>query len=77
MSPRQLPQWRTWTGILVLGLMMLLALLIVRNSPMGSVQLPAVIGGLAGLGAALSFKSGWEHASNAKAAPPTGTPPPV
>lgn len=77
MGSKQLPQWRTWSGLLMIAALMVLALLICRNSAQGPALLPAVIGGLSTVGLWLAAKSAAEHVANAKAAPPTNTPPPV
>jgi len=74
---RELSQWRTWTGLLILAALMVLALFACRNSAQGPAILPPVIGGLSSLGLWLAGKSAVEHTANAKAAQTSGTPPPV
>lgn len=61
-------QWRTWSGLLILGVFMLIALWIARDRPNGFELVSSVVTGLGGLGLWLAGKSSIEHAANASAA---------
>jgi hypothetical protein len=62
-------QWRTFSGLLVLGGMMLTAVWMVRDRANGPQLLSSVITGLGSLGLWLAGKAGIEHAT-AKPEPP-------
>ncbi len=66
--PKQISQWRTWSGLLIIATMMDVALVIAANAKEGPSLLPSVIGGLTGVGLWLAGKSAVEHSANAKAA---------
>jgi hypothetical protein len=65
---KQLSQWRTFAGLLALGAMMVLSLLICRNSANGPALLPSVITGLGGLGLWLAGKAAKQHHDEASVA---------
>lgn len=62
-------QWRTFSGLLALGLMMLAALWLCRDRANGPQLLSSVVTGLGSLGLWLAGKASVEHVANAKAAP--------
>jgi hypothetical protein len=66
-------QWRTWSGILLLGGMMLFALGLCPHETRAMVA-QSVILGLGGLGGFLAAKSYGEHRENARAATKAGEP---
>jgi lipopolysaccharide export LptBFGC system permease protein LptF len=62
-------QWRTFAGLLVLGLMMLAALWLCRDRANGPALLSSTITGLGGLGLWLAGKSAVEHATSKAPSP--------
>jgi 4-amino-4-deoxy-L-arabinose transferase-like glycosyltransferase len=66
-EPKAISQWRTWTGLLILGAMMVLSLWICRSWPTGPQLLSTVITGLGGLGLWLAGTHASEHIANAAA----------
>lgn len=60
--------WRTWGGLLLIGVMMLAALLLCRDRASGPQLLATCVTGLSTIGLWLAGKSSVEHSANARAA---------
>jgi hypothetical protein len=66
-EPKSISPWRTWTGILIIGVLMVISLWVCRDKANGPQLLSSIITGLSTIGLWLSGTHAAEHIANAGA----------